>query len=135
MGRPDSPDLSEGHPHKTGPLRAQENMGPSGLEPLTPVLSGLCSNHLSYGPVRSHSKHFFREAFPNKYILNSQAATGLSSDRLTTLSTAFTGLSVGLLLILNGINNRKEVIQPHLPVRLPCYDLAPVTGFTLDLTR
>jgi len=28
--------------------------------------------------------------------------------------------------------SRKEVIQPHLPVRLPCYDLAPVTGFTLD---
>ena len=27
---------------------------------------------------------------------------------------------------------RKEVIQPHLPVRLPCYDLAPVTSFTLS---
>ena len=27
---------------------------------------------------------------------------------------------------------RKEVIQPHLPIRLPCYDLAPVAGFTLD---
>ena len=26
---------------------------------------------------------------------------------------------------------RKEVIQPHLPIRLPCYDLAPVAGFTL----
>ena len=26
---------------------------------------------------------------------------------------------------------RKEVIQPHLPVRLPCYDLAPITCFTL----
>ncbi len=26
---------------------------------------------------------------------------------------------------------RKEVIQPHLPVRLPCYDLAPITGLTL----
>ena len=25
----------------------------------------------------------------------------------------------------------KEVIQPHLPVRLPCYDLTPVTEFTL----
>jgi len=24
------------------------------------------------------------------------------------------------------------VIQPHLPIRLPCYDLAPVTGLTLD---
>ena len=27
---------------------------------------------------------------------------------------------------------KKEVFQPHLPVRLPCYDLAPVTGFALD---
>jgi len=24
------------------------------------------------------------------------------------------------------------VIQPHLPVRLPCYDLAPITGLTFD---
>ena len=29
------------------------------------------------------------------------------------------------------LGSRKEVFQPHLPVRLPCYDLAPVTGFTL----
>ena len=29
------------------------------------------------------------------------------------------------------IISRKEVFQPHLPVRLPCYDLAPVTSFTL----
>ena len=33
-------------------------------------------------------------------------------------------LNAGLLL-------RKEVIQPHLPVRLPCYDFAPVTNLTL----
>ena len=25
---------------------------------------------------------------------------------------------------------RKEVIQPHLPIRLPCYDLVPITGTT-----
>ena len=31
----------------------------------------------------------------------------------------------------DGCFSRKEVFQPHLPVRLPCYDLAPVTGFTL----
>ena len=30
-----------------------------------------------------------------------------------------------------GDRSRKEVIQPHLPVRLPCYDLAPVISFTL----
>ena len=28
-------------------------------------------------------------------------------------------------------SSRKEVFQPHLPVRLPCYDLTPVTSFTL----
>ena len=28
-------------------------------------------------------------------------------------------------------DSKKEVVQPHLPVRLPCYDLAPVTNFTL----
>jgi hypothetical protein len=27
---------------------------------------------------------------------------------------------------------RKEVIQPHLPVRLPCYDFTPVTWPTFD---
>ncbi|KUK47205.1 MAG: hypothetical protein XD74_2198 [Actinobacteria bacterium 66_15] len=25
---------------------------------------------------------------------------------------------------------RKEVIQPHLPVRLPCYDFTPLTLYT-----
>ena len=25
---------------------------------------------------------------------------------------------------------RKEVIQPHLPIRLPCYDFTPVTNPT-----
>ena len=29
------------------------------------------------------------------------------------------------------LSSKKEVFQPHLPIRLPCYDLAPVTSFTL----
>jgi hypothetical protein len=33
--------------------------------------------------------------------------------------------------VLNVFGSRKEVFQPHLPVRLPCYDLAPVTELTL----
>ena len=35
------------------------------------------------------------------------------------------------LSVLPKSNSKKEVFQPHLPVRLPCYDLAPVTGFAL----
>ena len=27
---------------------------------------------------------------------------------------------------------RKEVIQPHLPVRLPCYDFVPIADPTFD---
>ena len=34
--------------------------------------------------------------------------------------------------ILRPGRSRKEVFQPHLPVRLPCYDLAPVTGLALS---
>ena len=39
-------------------------------------------------------------------------------------------LVVGLPDMIGKIS-RKEVFQPHLPVRLPCYDLALVTDLTL----
>lgn len=38
---------------------------------------------------------------------------------------SFGQLSRGVLL-------RKEVIQPHLPVRLPCYDFVPIASPTFD---
>ena len=28
--------------------------------------------------------------------------------------------------------HRKEVIQPQVPLRLPCYDFTPITDHTLD---
>ena len=31
-----------------------------------------------------------------------------------------------------GLHLRKEVIQPHLPIRLPCYDFTPVIGLAFD---
>ena len=30
------------------------------------------------------------------------------------------------------LHPRKEVIQPHLPIRLPCYDFTPVIDLTFD---
>ena len=33
---------------------------------------------------------------------------------------------------INYILLRKEVIQPHLPVRLPCYDFVPIANPTFD---
>jgi hypothetical protein len=43
------------------------------------------------------------------------------SDAWSNLSTSFA--SPAHLL-------RKEVIQPHLPIRLPCYDFTPITNPT-----
>ena len=36
-----------------------------------------------------------------------------------------------LLRVLICLLLRKEVIQPHLPIRLPCYDLAPIKDLAL----
>ena len=33
---------------------------------------------------------------------------------------------------LRFLHLRKEVIQPHLPIRLPCYDFTPVIDLTFD---
>ena len=41
-------------------------------------------------------------------------------------------LGVGVLLVAPHGLLRKEVIQPHLPVRLPCYDFTPIADPTFD---
>ena len=45
--------------------------------------------------------------------------------RATSETLSAPGQSPGLLEI-----SRKEVIQPQVPLRLPCYDFAPVTELT-----
>ena len=44
----------------------------------------------------------------------------------TTGATHAFGGCAGCVLL------RKEVIQPHLPVRLPCYDFVPIASPTFD---
>ena len=55
--------------------------------------------------------------------------TGVSQKRIATGKIELDNSTVknSLLDFL-----RKEVIQPHLPIRLPCYDFTPVIGFTFD---
>ena len=48
-----------------------------------------------------------------------------TGHRLLTAHTPTTGMFFVVLL-------RKEVIQPHLPVRLPCYDFVPIADPTFD---
>ncbi len=56
--------------------------------------------------------------------------------RLTTIHQCTNWVSKHRVIIRspttwNGLL-RKEVIQPHLPVRLPCYDFTPITDPTFD---
>ena len=54
--------------------------------------------------------------------------TGVSPKRIATRK----GRTLIIEQLLSLFFLRKEVIQPHLPIRLPCYDFTPVTGPTFD---
>ncbi len=58
------------------------------------------------------------------HLLENSAASAPTKTASTT-PTGMAGHHEEVLL-------RKEVIQPHLPVRLPCYDFTPITDPTFD---
>jgi hypothetical protein len=118
-------------------------VGLVGLEPTTPALSRRCSDQLSYRPA------------PKTKPLAAIPACGVTRASLKSRSVAHAPLgfvhqpttdkqpiSVGKHHLLTpdappkgqpahalmALLSRKEVIQPHLPVRLPCYDFTPVTN-------
>ena len=47
------------------------------------------------------------------------------------LASSFVFLFLQRAAVSRSILLRKEVIQPHVPVRLPCYDFTLLTGHTL----
>ena len=52
---------------------------------------------------------------------------------LAPLRSRFKGFDLGYEVISQtSCLPRKEVIQPHLPIRLPCYDFTPVIDLTLN---
>ena len=52
------------------------------------------------------------------------SASSKPNNNYSSLSLVLTGVFILL--------HRKEVIQPHLPIRLPCYDFTPVINPTFD---
>ena len=89
-------------------------VGLGGLEPPTSPLSGARSNHLSYRPNRV------------KRVMacgaRGQAPRGASLSRCRCLVWEPWA---------DKSRSRKEVIQPHLPIRLPCYDFTPVMNHSV----
>ena len=84
-------------------------MGLAGLEPATSPLSGVRSNHLSYRPNRLQQQ-----------VANIQPDLPLDNQSKTICVSTH-----------QWINAFKEVIQPQVPLGLPCYDFTPVMNHTV----
>ena len=119
-------------------------VGLCGLEPQTLRLSGVRSNHLSYRPAVGDGSH--PASPPNDPTIERQAAmtsrvrpighpqvdreekkgSKLARDVCRRFFITPPSLETSRLVI-----PRKEVIQPQVPLRLPCYDLVPITELTV----
>ena len=86
-------------------------MGLTRIELVTSRLSGVRSNQLSYRP----------EKISEKGRKGVRSAREMSNGQSSVPCVNYKK---------HPFLNRKEVIQPHLPVRLPCYDFTPLIGHT-----
>ena len=130
------------------------SVGAPGLEPGTSALSGPRSNHLSYAPgwmgLGRHRASRSRAEDEADLPLDHHAPSrglpvraGVPAGRPRAArapprnrcpapngSSAIT-LDLGSMRPSPVALPRKEVIQPQLPLRLPCYDFVPITSPTL----
>ena len=87
--------------------------GDEGVRTPDPLLAGQVLSQLSYTPIPLYG--FLDPWEQNTREINLWV---ILSELLSFPS---------LLAPKNSVLLRKEVIQPHLPIRLPCYDLTPIT--------
>jgi hypothetical protein len=122
-------------------------VGLSRFELLTPRLSSVCSNQLSYRPryspfgladvglriLNPHSAfrdpHFKEPALPvlsklDSARLRSHRTPNSQIDRRDVQESCARGRALWS-------HSRKEVIQPQVLLQLPCYDFTPITDHTL----
>ena len=106
------------------------------FELLTSPLSGVRSNRLSYRPSAPADGKLPKRREPAQTpsrlprpaarrfpVMKGHEDDGMFFGSREALPTASVGAFVAIL--------RKEVIQPQVPLRLPCYDFTPVADPTV----
>src|SRR3990172_853436 len=93
-------------------------VGLGGLEPPTSPLSAVCSSQLSYRPELGTPKQSVRL----RNIYSDPPTLRQATDQVICVS-AYVEACLTFSL--------KEVIQPQVPLRLPCYDFTPVIDHTV----
>ena len=89
-----------------------------------PLLAKQVLSQLSYTPIFGFPSVFQASHCGTVFFSTLKIEQCFLSTLRSPLLTEAYELSFVLL--------RKEVIQPHLPIRLPCYDFTPVINPTLD---
>ena len=89
-------------------------VGLTRFELVTPRLSSVCSNQLSYRPRYALQ----RTGLPVLSKLDKRARHSLKTRSIFECAP-------------KGKHSRKEVIQPQVLLQLPCYDFTPITDHTL----
>ena len=112
------------HPHhKRSRPAAQATTTPRAVDAHTvlnvnPTVCMLAKNTLCPTPQRTHTHHPTTGQQTHAGTRKQPQAPTQKTETMTVPHK--TGLP------------RKEVIQPHLPVRLPCYDFVPIANPTFD---
>ena len=125
-------------------------VGPGRLELPTPRLSSVCSNQLSYGPIQSNRSCGYC-LFEERETWTAICAIPSGSEDLHGVlrcdghltGAIYCSKKHGKVHPLGKSKTcrrasyqfhsflRKEVIQPQVPLRLPCYDFTPVADPTV----
>ena len=84
---------------------------------VNPTVCLLAKTTLCPTQTRTHTHH-------QQTVMNTCEYKKTTNTPTTQASTLIVPHKTGL--------PRKEVIQPHLPVRLPCYDFVPIANPTFD---
>ena len=132
-------------------FRSRAVVGPDRFELSTPRLSSVCSNQLSYGPspacrlraCAKRDRNWARNSrtSPRGSRGESESEGEEKRRRRRTAKCSSTSEASELVQVdlrgsafadvLTRSILRKEVIQPQVPLRLPCYDFTPVADPTV----
>jgi hypothetical protein len=113
--------------------RERRMVGLSRFELLTPRLSSVCSNQLSYRPQGVYSSPCQRPPASPRLapVLSKLDRTCNPSCTRSIIFKRLFRLRCRRQRRRGFGHSRKEVIQPQVLLQLPCYDFTPITDHTL----